>query len=513
MIKLLIADDEPIIRDTLSTSIHWASLGIQLIGTAANGIEAYNIILDEYPDIVLTDIKMPGFSGLELIERIKKINHDTDFIILSGYSDFKYAQEAMRYGVRNFLLKPCNENQIIQSVKEIIDNRTRQMNFQAPIIHYLENNIIMTIINEGISSDTNPSQQKAFSNIYRPYYKYLDFANEPYELCYLFYIEDFMLFEITDKITVMHDTDCPDVVFNHIYVHNTLLVFYKPYGLNQAPIDSFMNGLYSEKQNVAIKYSRESYNNLEAMLDTIISKIRRYETIHYSIGGNSFILICNYRNILKEFDQHLLKLKSSDVEIVRLALEQFNQMIEMITDINLLKQIASISIMQITMFYVPTAIMPATEKLFTLNQVDSLKKMKEETIDYVDKIVKSNIVQTTAMKISNQIKQIVSDHLEDSNLSLKWIAGKIMFMNVDYISKKFISETGEKFSSYLTRQRIERSKLLLKQYASIDKLKAIIELVGCGNNPQYFYQIFKKETGMSPGKYIKSIQGGIDDEE
>lgn len=63
MLKLLIVDDEKIIRETMAGLIDWNSLGIQLIGTARDGIEAYNMILDEYPDIVLTDIKMPGLSG------------------------------------------------------------------------------------------------------------------------------------------------------------------------------------------------------------------------------------------------------------------------------------------------------------------------------------------------------------------------------------------------------------------------------------------------------------------
>ena len=74
MLKLLIVDDEKIIRETMAGLIDWNSLGIQLIGTARDGIEAYNMILDEYPDIVLTDIKMPGLSGLELIQKIHGIN-------------------------------------------------------------------------------------------------------------------------------------------------------------------------------------------------------------------------------------------------------------------------------------------------------------------------------------------------------------------------------------------------------------------------------------------------------
>ena len=118
MLKLIIADDERIIRETISHLIDWKTYGIELAGLCRDGIEAYDMILDESPDIVLTDIKMPGLSGLELIERVNRTNQDIVFILLSGYGEFSYAREAMKYGVRHYLLKPCNEEQIISSIRQ-----------------------------------------------------------------------------------------------------------------------------------------------------------------------------------------------------------------------------------------------------------------------------------------------------------------------------------------------------------------------------------------------------------
>ena len=116
MLKLIIADDERIIRETISTIIDWSQYGIELAGLCSNGIEAYNMILDESPDLVITDIRMPGMNGLELIGRISETDLDTQFILLSGYGEFEYAKQAMKYGVRHYLLKPCNEQQIIDAV-------------------------------------------------------------------------------------------------------------------------------------------------------------------------------------------------------------------------------------------------------------------------------------------------------------------------------------------------------------------------------------------------------------
>ena len=118
MLKLLIADDERIIRETIFHLIDWEKYDIEVIGLCQNGIEAYDMILDESPDIVLTDIRMPGMGGLELIKKLSHTDLFIQFIILSGYGEFEYAKEAMKYGVKHYLLKPCNELQILECIKQ-----------------------------------------------------------------------------------------------------------------------------------------------------------------------------------------------------------------------------------------------------------------------------------------------------------------------------------------------------------------------------------------------------------
>ena len=119
MLRLIIVDDEKIIRESIRSLIDWESLGIEVVGVCKNGLEAYDAILDSYPDIVLTDIKMPGLSGLELIEKLNDTRENIQFIILSVYSEFEYAKQAMRFGIRHYLLKPCNENQIIEAIEDV----------------------------------------------------------------------------------------------------------------------------------------------------------------------------------------------------------------------------------------------------------------------------------------------------------------------------------------------------------------------------------------------------------
>lgn len=124
MYKVLIADDEFLIVKSLKNRIKWNDYGFKVIGEACNGIEAYEKILELKPDVVFTDIRMPGMGGLELVEKAFRQEMDVKFIIVSGYAEFEYAQKALNYGVLGFCLKPFNvaeTGELLRSVKLKLD--------------------------------------------------------------------------------------------------------------------------------------------------------------------------------------------------------------------------------------------------------------------------------------------------------------------------------------------------------------------------------------------------------
>ena len=96
-------------------------------------------------------------------------------------------------------------------------------------------------------------------------------------------------------------------------------------------------------------------------------------------------------------------------------------------------------------------------------------------------------------------------HLSNPDITLKWISENYLYMNVNYVSRCFYKETGQKFSSYLMNLRIERAKTIFSEIPSIS-VQEVAEQVGCGNNPYYFNRIFKKCTGLSPSMYLNKIQ-------
>jgi len=119
MYKLAIIDDEPMIRKGLRTIIDWASLDIGVCGESDNGIDGLALCLREAPDAAIVDIKMPGMDGLELIEEARRRGLRTDFIVLSGFSEFAYAQKATEFGVRCYLLKPIQSNQLLEKATQL----------------------------------------------------------------------------------------------------------------------------------------------------------------------------------------------------------------------------------------------------------------------------------------------------------------------------------------------------------------------------------------------------------
>ncbi|SEF45173.1 response regulator [Paenibacillus sp. UNC499MF] len=127
MYKLMIVEDEPLIRTGLKHYFAWQELGFETILEAENGKEGFRMALGEKPDMVITDIRMPEMDGLQMIEELRPMLPDTVFIILTGYNDFAYAQRAIRLGgVHAFLLKPLEYDESLSTLMQCLDTLKQQ---------------------------------------------------------------------------------------------------------------------------------------------------------------------------------------------------------------------------------------------------------------------------------------------------------------------------------------------------------------------------------------------------
>ena len=130
MWKIVIADDEPKIRQGLRELVESFDLPLKVCGEAKNGLEALRIAGEEQPDIALVDICMPKLNGLQLLEQIRSVRPECRTIIVSGYNEFSYAKEAMALGVRSYILKPIEEQELYEAILRLTEELSRERSRQ-----------------------------------------------------------------------------------------------------------------------------------------------------------------------------------------------------------------------------------------------------------------------------------------------------------------------------------------------------------------------------------------------
>lgn len=169
--KLLIADDEVLIRRGL-LSLPWESIGIDEVCFAENGIDAKLILLENHIDILLSDIRMPGLTGLEVAGLVNQYSLDTAVILLTGFSEFEYAREAIKCNVYDYILKPLRPKDILETVTKAKE-RLERKRYQNQVVRQHEEK-------QGIF-DTVTQIQNCFAGCNQQVKEMLDFIGQNFD--------------------------------------------------------------------------------------------------------------------------------------------------------------------------------------------------------------------------------------------------------------------------------------------------------------------------------------------
>lgn len=503
MLKLMIVDDEEIIRNAISTMIDYNSIGYELIATAKNGMEAYNILLDEYPDVIITDIRMPVLNGLELIQKAKYTDSDIDFILLSGYGEFEYAKQAMQYGVRYYLLKPTDTQELIDSLVQIRHEREereqRQKNQRRLFLNKLRFPLEKSFIIEAL-------QHQDLTETWQKYQEALALSDKGLSACFCSFVEEtfFNLF-VKDGINLLSRYGI-SLPFPVIYVKNTVIFVFPVESLQmqEALTEDFLRFSYPE-QSVELDIHFSHCSDNKTLLETVLHKVSRYSRIllldqtgqQHEIRNN---LSAPWK--IERLGESLCNAKN-DAEITELLTATFSQptleldtarSIALSTYMWLNKRDNSIPLDNACDFFRKVYSCSTVQAIYEQLRVVSIQRTTDSTFRSLED--KSNVAL---------IKSYVAQHLDEENLSLKWLAENYLFVSVRYLSKQFIQEEKERFSDYLNRKRMEEAKKLLLLYNN-DNIKDVAKQVGFGNNPRYFGQVFKKYTGYTPSDYLAQMQ-------
>ena len=445
MLRLMIVDDEQIIREALSSMIDYTSLGYEVIATAKNGMEAYDRIRDDYPDVVITDIKMPILNGLELIERASRIDSRITFILLSGYGEFEYAKQAMTYGVRYYLLKPTDKQELINCLDTIREEKkqkeVQQKAEQALLLKDMQSPLEQGLLMEALDQPDN------FPQVFKKYQGLLSFPEKGLYACICSFVEETYLKSFLKDIVRILLSCGAESVFPVIYVKNSaLFVLSSPTLAHQEKIRQSLEELHYPQQCVTFETSFLHGDTSEDLFAQIISKISRYERIlHIALG-----LFLNPDN-------------SGQEPPLDIACDFFR-------------------------------------RLYSCTQTSEIRKLAEIVLLQE----KDEAASSKGGANISLLKSYVEAHLDCETLSLKWLAENYLFVSVGYLSKQFVKEEGIRFSDYLNKKRMEQAIRLMVYYHN-DNIKTIARSVGFGNNPQYFSQVFKKYTGYTPTEYIEKV--------
>lgn len=494
MYRLMIIDDEEVILHSLSTCIDWSALNIQVCALCHNAVESYEAMEDIYPDLVISDIQMPGYSGLDLIQWASKSNLPTKFILLSGYSKFDYAQQAMRLGVKHYLLKPCNNEQLLSAVQEVCSEIDAERNdtvlLNHKFYHKFQCQTINNILCECVTAPNSfPTMQYAF--------KYIDFHFEPY---YMAILENVPLDTVSDFVKALYrfrDTHFPGTYLHLLYAHNNQIILCRGCAMDTETMTNFL-----QKQFPDSKIHGEVLPSLIEALEKIFEIAETSVQTHIIYGNDLIPLTNSFQSSLqrKNIAQDIF---SADAAKQKQAVDTVLTFIQESTQFDILKT-------QIVNFIVELDLI-APEFNITESAANLIQKLKQATdrdAIYCDtKMFLRNLAgirdssDSICKPFIQKIVDYVNDNLSDPELTLKKIATTYLYMNVNYLGQQFQKQTGMKFSTYLNQKRIEAAKTLLLESGS-ENIYLVAEKVGCGNNPQYFSQVFKKYTGMSPTVYI-----------
>ncbi len=523
MYRVLIVDDEAFIREGLKVICDWEELGFTVCGDAASGEEALQKILQDKPDLVLMDIKMPGMTGLEIIKRCRDAGVNSRFIVISGYSDFTYAQEAIRYGVENYLTKPVDEEELIptiKSIKENMDKENRSSSHLVQIRRKAKDVILQEIVHntaplENILTREDIDELELDADIYQIVI-YENFSLLPTGSSYSF----------ADLLKV---TNRGEHTFNHFEIDKKDVVLLKgTYALNRF-------------QDFLSKYESATPPQSGSPLDTLFLAYGRpvatLEEVHKSYA-EAMTLIC--RRFFCMNGQHTLGYEElPGVEAMSQAinpeiLQRYaDEFISYLQTFNRKKVISTLSELEDFLYDVKNDITEV--KLFLTDMYLRIKEgisvaYNNATIPFasntsvINLITEKYYLYEIIQFFSEQFEMIMNstgnpsrnsvlddvlyyiDHNYQNNIKLETIA-PLFGYNSAYLGKIFSKTVGENFNSYVDHMRIEHSKELLLNKGL--KVYEIAERVGY-RNVDYFHKKFRKYVGLSPAEFRK--QNSIIDE-
>lgn len=530
MIKVLIADDEPLVQAGIKSMINWSDLDMSIVGTASNGSIAYNMIDELHPDIIITDIKMPVMSGLELAKKCHEEKRDLPiFIFLTSFEDFQFVKEAMTYRVNDYLIKleltpealTESLNLAVSRLQEIQKKYNTVERFTVDSLYLMKDQFFTRLLLNLFESNVQFEAQRDNLRI--------DFDYDAFAVGYLTINSDKMDTMDSDKILNLY-TSSMQVVTELISKYVPCHVIAKE--VNCLNIIFFLKGMEPESyksiiENALNHVSVMLYNyynvNISVAIGSIVSSPLQISTSYQDAKQVSSYLdkdhkilffdeMSDMKTFTNVFNLSLFKedIRKAYIEYDKEALRDiFNSIIELFNGqtphfIQALDAASSVLYMSLSLLnngeQVVTSIFSDNpngyRSLYELTTVEQIMQWLAvlrdglcETLESQNKSHKNHIVEN--------VKKYVKEHINEK-LSLNAVS-EIFNISPNYLSVLFSKFNDVGFTDYINQCKIEVAERMLME--GDYKIYEISDKLGF-ESAFYFSRVFKKVTGVSPRNYV-----------
>lgn len=526
MLKVIIADDEERVCRLVQVLADWEALGMEVAGTASNGLEALELVKKIRPDILITDIRMPGCYGLELIQHAKEELPQLEIVIISGYAHFEYAQSAIKHGVGDYLLKPIQKQELMATLKKLGDRcRARQgaereagqlREYSQEDLFRLRNRLILDLAERRLEAPTAELLAREYHFSVKPgllqiMLLKLDYDPEQFSAASVGVIWEKARKIFEERLRPV----CEGIVFYFRDAWGCAVLNFLP-EQREALRSRMREGL---NQLVA---QRSLFGPMECSLG-LSTPVTRTQELPESFWEASDA-VCER---LVEGNSRLLEGRPSASGLSEEnLLERYGRSVELVMDTLGIPQ-AEQAVRQLEegAMAVPDVrgrelleLVRSAGKLFALRVGGEDARRESEGFERrclqcsraqdlflcLDRFQR-HLLERTIQRRENEsqrpirvAKQYIQRHYSE-NITLEDVCAATGF-SVSYFSALFKKETGEGFAKYLTRVRMERAKELLQETNL--PVSEICTQVGYGDL-KHFNQTFKKVTSLSPGQYRK----------
>lgn len=512
---IFIADDELIIRQGLMCIIDWEELGFQIIGEASNGEDALHAIIEKTPDVVMLDIRMPKLTGLEVVEKARKHGYTGKIIILSGYSEFSYAQKAIRYGVEYYLTKPIDETELYDTISEIKETLLKEQNdspiFDEEYLARTRNMVLYDVLTGHIRPNALEAVKLHLDSdcyqvvIYESYSHHASNMRYPFSELLNVTNEDNFSYEqiLLDKNQVL--------LLKGTFIQEKFREFLAHYESEQKPQkNSPLDSLFIAYGRII--YAPEdihiSYNEALQLLNRRFFCEHRQHTIGYEMlpdmeSQASFVLD---ESALKEYlEKFVGYIQAGGRNQVAEALNELEKKLycsgDDIHKIKLFLTDLYLSIKErITHLYHNISI-PFPGNAEIISRINEKYYLYEIILLFSEQfeIIMQTAFNSSAGNVMDDIIYYIEHNYMD-NIKLETIA-PLFGYNSSYLGKLFAKKVGIGFNAFVDHIRIEHSKELLKNTDL--KVYEIAEKVGY-RNVDYFHTKFKKYVEQSPAEFRRN---------